>query len=120
MADNGFRFSNSILTTKEYQDDVEREYIPFFNNKVLSQHIDCIMHVNTMNINHELSPKEQYDYLFHVIRKMKRKFGKWGKKIVDDDIPILQDYFGYNYNKAKAAKVILTKEQIKHIKDMMK
>lgn len=120
MTEDAFRFSNSILNTKEYLTDLT-EYNPFFTNKALSQHVDCLLHVNVMNITHEsTSSKMQYDYYFHAIKKMKRKYGKWGSKTKDDDIQLLMQYFDYSRDKAESVISILTKEQIKEIKEKIK
>ncbi len=117
MTEDIFAHSNSILTTKECLsiDD----YNPVFTNKALSQHLDCIMYVNEMNIYHDLSKQMQYDYYFHAIRKLKRKFSKWGKKNEDEEISIIMKYYNYSYAKAKAVVGILTKSQLSYLKKKM-
>ena len=117
MSDDAFRFSNSILSTKVYQDDAETDYNPFFNNRILSQHADCILHANAMNLYHNaLLPKMQYDYYFHSIDKMKRKFAKWGKHADTADIELVQRYFNCSYRKALEAMQILNITQLEHIR----
>ena len=84
-------------------------------NRALSYYIDTIMYANDMNINHHVDKLMQHDYLFYSIRKAKR-FSKWAKKKKDSDIELIQEYYGYSYDKAKVAVSVLTDDQIKIIK----
>jgi hypothetical protein len=112
MDDDVFRFANSILNTKVYQDDVDDNYSASFNNKILSHHVDCILHANAMNCNYQqLTPRQNYDYLFHSIRKMRRKFEKWGRNKYDDRINLIMRYHGYSYQKAAGIVDLFTVEQ---------
>ena len=120
--DTPFRFVESLLTTKQYQLNTEydvKQYPSFFVNRALSQHIDCIFHVNAMDLNHHIPGKWAYDYLFHAVRKMKRPRRKWGKKIKDDNIQLIMDYYGYGYNKARQILPVLTDAQLKKMKASM-
>jgi hypothetical protein len=112
-----FTHSNSILNTKEYNFD--DSYNPFFTNKALSQHVDCIMHVAVLNMYPQLPKRIQYDYYFHAIRKLKRSYGKWGKLKEDDEIDTIMAYHGYSYTKAKQVAGILTKSQLSYLKKKM-
>ena len=119
MTEDAFKFSKSILQTKEYQTDIEN-YNPFFNNKILSQHIDCLLHVNAMNCFYQqLTPKQQYDYYFYTIRPMKRKFNKWGKKNEDKTIELIMKYYDYSYRRAVEVVDLFNKEQIKYMEKEM-
>jgi hypothetical protein len=93
----------------------ENEYPAFMVNRGLSYFIDTIMYANDMNINHHIDKLMQHDYLFYSIRKGKR-FSKWAKKKKDSDIELIQEYYGYSHDKARAASSVLTDEQIKTIK----
>lgn len=93
----------------------QKEYSPFMVNRALSYYIDTIMYANDMNINHHVDKLMQHDYLFYSIRKAKR-FSKWAKKKKDSDIELIQEYYGYSYDKAKVAVSVLTDDQIKIIK----
>ena len=115
MEVDAFRFSNSVLTNKVRcePDDVDQNYNAMFNNKILSQHSDCILHVNFLNMFYQqLTPCQNYEYLFHAIRPMKRKFAKWGNRTKDTDVELIQAYYGFSIAKAQAALKILTKEQV--------
>lgn len=98
---------------------VEGGYPPFFINRGLSQHVDCLMYANEMNINSHLDNKLQYDYLYHSIRSMKRRFGKWAKRKDDALIKAISQYYNINLRRAKEYADILTKEQQKFIMKTM-
>ena len=93
----------------------QKEYSPFMVNRALSYYIDTIMYANDMNINHHVDKLMQHDYLFYSIRKAKR-FSKWAKKKKNSDIELIQEYYGYSYDKAKVAVSVLTDDQIKIIR----
>lgn len=93
----------------------EKEYSPFMVNRAFSYHIDTILYANEININHHADKLMQHDYLFYSIRKAKR-FSKWAKKKKDSDIDLIQEYYGYSYDKARVASTVLTNAQIKIIK----
>lgn len=95
--------------------DNEREYNPYLTNRGLSYFPDTLHHAQEMNQLHHLDKKMQYDYLFNSIRKSKR-FSKWAKKIENNDIDLIIDYFGFSRKKAEEASNILTADQIKSIK----
>ena len=115
MSENIFRFPNSILSTKQYLEDLS-DYPPMFVNKALSQHVDCILHANAMNLHYQqLTPRQQYDYYFHSIRKMKRKCGKWAKKRDNDTIQLIMNYYDYSYQRAIEVIDLLTKDQIRQM-----
>lgn len=117
-----FDFLNSITTNNDYlmlSDEDEQNYAPFFINRGLSQYIDCIMYANEINMNSHLANRLQYDYLFHSIRKMHRKVGKWAKRKDDAVIKSISAYYDVNFTKAKAYAEILTDEQKTYIKKLM-
>lgn len=93
----------------------EKDYPPFMVNRGLSYFIDTIMYANDMNLNHHIDKIMQHDYLFYSIRKAKR-FSKWAKQKKHSDIEIIQEYYGYNHDKAKVALSILSDDQMKTIK----
>ena len=64
------------------------------------------------------SDKIQYDFLRAVIRKGKR-YNKW-IKAEEENLTVIQEYFGYSFNKAKEALKILTDDDLSKIKDFMK
>jgi hypothetical protein len=111
---------NSINDTKknliDENNSVEREYPPYIINKCLSGHIDCLLYSNEMNMNRHLSKKMQYDFYINSIRK-RRRFAPWINKEELKDLEYIKKYYGYNNEKARQSLKILTKRQIKFIKD---
>jgi len=119
MADLFKEIVPSILQTKKYVLEDEKDYLPFIVNKSLSYHIDCILYANQMNMNHNLPKVLQYQYFLNTVRPMKRKFQSWQKQVVIKDLDCVKEYFGYSNEKAKEALRILTDEQIAFIKEQL-
>ena len=96
----------------------EKKYPAFMVNKVLSGFSDTIMLSNEMNRNHFLDRDMQFQFLLNSIRSKKRftPFLKAGKI---KDIECVKEYYGYSNEKAKSALNILTKEQLKLIKESL-
>jgi hypothetical protein len=96
----------------------EKKYPAFMVNKVLSGFQDTIMLSNEMNRNHFLDRDMQFQFLLNSIRSKKRftPFLKAGKI---KDIECVKEYYGYSNEKAKSALDILTKEQLKLIKESL-
>lgn len=119
MSGNPFDYVNSILYKKNnliVDKESEKNYNPFLTNRALSYYQDTILYSQDMNIYNGLDKKLQYDYYINIIRPAKRTFTKWVKRNEDDKIDIIQNYFGYSYQKAKVALSILSTEQLNEIK----
>ena len=101
-------------------DDVmwEKKYPAFMVNKVLSGFSDTIMLTNEMNRNHFLDRDMQFQFLLNSIRSKKR-FTPFLRASKIKDIECVKEYYGYSNEKAKTALEILTKEQLKLIKDSL-
>jgi len=109
----------SILQTGKsvLHDEIDyRDYKPFPINRALSNHMDCVMYANEMNLWPSTDKDMQYQYYLNSIRHMKRKFQPWHKSKNDENIDCVKTYFGYSNQKAKEALRILTDEQIAEIK----
>lgn len=119
MADLFKEIIPSILQTKKNVLDEEKDYKPFLVNRSLSYHMDCIMYANQMNLNSNLDPKLQYQYLLNTVRPMKRRFEKWQKSASVKDLECVKEYFGYSNERAKEALRILTDEQITLLKEKL-
>jgi hypothetical protein len=96
----------------------EKKYPAFMVNKVLSGFSDTIMLSNEMNRNHFLDRDMQFQFLLNSIRQKKR-FTPFLKASKIKDIECVKEYYGYNNEKAKTALDILTKEQLKLIKEKL-
>ena len=73
---------------------------------------------NEMNKYHHLDKKLQFKFLLNIVRKKKR-FSKWVKPTTDSNVDVIKEYYGYSNEKAKSALDILTKEQLKLIKERL-
>jgi len=96
----------------------EKKYPAFMVNKVLSGFSDTIMLTNEMNRNHFLDRDMQFQFLLNSIRSKKR-FTPFLRASKIKDIECVKEYYGYSNEKAKTALDILTKEQLKLIKDSL-
>ena len=96
----------------------EKKYPAFMVNKVLSGFSDTVMLCNEMNRNHFLDRDMQFQFLLNSIRSKKR-FTPFLKASKIKDIECVKEYYGYSNDKAKSALDILTKEQLKLIKERL-
>jgi len=112
-----FDYADYILRKKSPESDLDfKDYAPFLINRSLSNHLDCVLYANDMNLWPGIDKDMQYQYLLNSIRPMKRKFVPWQKANSEKDIECVKIYFGYSNSKAKEALRILTDEQIADIK----
>ena len=96
----------------------EKKYPAFMVNKVLSGFQDTIILCNEMNRNHFLDRDMQFQFLLNSIRSKKR-FTPFLRASKIKDIECVKEYYGYSNEKAKSALDILTKEQLKLIKERL-
>ena len=116
-------YLNAINHTKKNVMDSEdtmwvKKYPAFIVNKVLSGFQDTIMLVNEMNRNHFLDKDMQFQFLLNSIRSKKR-YSPFLRARKLKDIECVKEYYGYNNEKAKTALDILTKKQLKLIKEKL-
>ena len=116
-------YLNAINFSKKNVMDSEdtmwvKKYPAFIVNKVLSGFQDTIMLVNEMNRNHFLDKDMQFQFLLNSIRSKKR-YSPFLKASKLKDIECVKEYYGYNNEKAKTALDILTKKQLKLIKEKL-
>ena len=120
MAISPFDFLNAINTTKEnlFEDpQAEKDYKAFMVNRGLSYFYDTVLQANEMNRLRDTPNSWQFQYLINTIAKKKR-FSKWAKADkASESIDLVMRYYGYNIDKARVALKILSKEQLKSIKD---
>ena len=116
-----FDYLNAINQSKEnlIVDELsEKEYVPFVVNKGLSYFPDTILYANEMNRLYLLDNKPQFLYLLNSIRPRKR-FGKWHKNELTDDLKIISEYFGYSYAKAKHIQNLISSDQLNTMKEKL-
>ena len=95
-----------------------KKYPAFIVNKLLSGFQDTIMLVNEMNRNHFLDKDMQFQFLLNSIRSKKR-YSPFLRASKLKDIECVKEYYGYNNEKAKTALDILTKKELKLIKEKL-
>jgi hypothetical protein len=118
---NPFDYLNAINQNKEnlIVDELsEKEYVPFVVNKGLSYFPDTILYANEMNRLYLLDNKPQFLYLLNSIRPRKR-FSKWHKNELTDDLKIISEYFGYSYTKAKQIQNLISSDQLNTMKEKL-
>jgi len=115
---NPFDIVNDVSYAKKYILENEKDYLPFIINTHFSYFTNSIFYANDMNMNYHLDNKMQHDYLFHSLRKEKRKT-KWFKKEKSDTLSSIQRYFNYSPQKAREAIRLLNKKQIDYIVKIM-
>jgi hypothetical protein len=110
--------SININKTDLMVDDIaEKAYPAFMINKGLSYYSDTIFHSNEMNRYHQsLSNKMQYEYFRLAILKRKR-YSKWFKPEVTEDIAAVAKYYDYSINAARDIMHLLSPEQLNYIRE---
>ena len=114
---NSINFTKKDLMKSEDKDWVKK-YPAFIINKILSGFQDTIMLVNEVNRNHFLDKDMQYSFLLNSIRSKKR-FSPFLRASKLKDIDLVKEYYGYSNEKAKTVLDILTKDQLKLIKEKL-
>ena len=116
-------YLNAINFTKKNIMDSDdtmwvKKYPAFIVNKILSSFSDTIMLVNEMNRNHFIDKDMQFQFLLNSIRSKKR-YSPFLRANKLKDIECVKEYYGYSNDKAKSALDILTKDQVKLIKEKL-
>jgi hypothetical protein len=116
-------YLNAINHTKKNVMDSEdtmwvKKYPAFIVNKVLSGFQDTLMLVNEMNRNHFIDKDMQFHFLLNSIRSKKR-YSPFLRANKLKDIGLVKEFYGYSNEKAKSALDILTKNQLKLIKEKL-
>lgn len=112
---NAINSRKDIIRNSENPELAEKLYDCYFTNKALSYHIDSILYSNEMNINNNLDSIMQNDYYLNSIRPKKR-YSKWHKKVNDETIQVIQEYYKVGYSRAVEYSKVLSEEQINLIK----
>ena len=120
-----FDYINSINFTKknlmkgsENDELAEKGYVPYITNKTLSYFTDTLLYANEMNRYHFLDNRLQYEFYLNSIRKKKR-FAKWAKAEDNNEVMMIQEYYKFSPQKAKAALSVLSPKQKDIIKHKM-
>ena len=114
---NAINFSKKNVMDSDDNQWVKK-YPAFIVNKMLSAFSDTIMLVNEMNRNHFIDKDMQFQFLLNSIRTKKR-YSPFLRASKLKEIECVKEYYGYSNDKAKSALDILTKDEIKLIKDKL-
>ena len=114
---NSINFTKKDLMKSEDKEWIKK-YPAFIINKILSGFQDTVMLVNEVNRNHFLDKDMQYSFLLNSIRSKKR-FSPFLRASKLKDIDLVKEYYGYSNEKAKTVLDILTKDQLKLIKEKL-
>ena len=114
---NSINFNKKNLMNSDDKEWVKK-YPAFIVNKILSGFSDTIMLVNEVNRNHFLDKDMQYQFLLNSIRSKKR-FSPFLRANKLKNIEVVKEFYGYSNEKAKSALDILTKDQLKLIKQKL-
>ena len=115
---NPFEFLNDINYGKSnimVDDITEKAYNAFMVNRGMSYFNDTVLMANEMNLNAHLDNRLQFDFLINIVRKKKR-FSKWAKAQISDDVEVVKEYYGYSNEKAKQACKLLSSDQIEELR----
>ena len=116
---NSINFTKKNLMKNTANDELaEKDYVPFLTNKSLSYFTDTLLYANEMNRYHFLDKRLQYEFYLNSIRKKKR-FAKWAKAEDNNDVMMVQEYYKFSPQKAKAALRVLSPKQLDIIKHKM-
>jgi hypothetical protein len=116
---NPFEYVNAISDNKKdlmVDEATEKAYIPFTINRSLSYFSDTVLAANEMNRNHHLDKKLQFSFLINIVRKRKR-FSKWDKPELVNDVEVVKEYYGYSNEKARQVLPLLTSDQILNLRE---
>jgi|TARA_Y200000002_G_scaffold95599_1_gene77251 hypothetical protein len=116
---NPFEFLNAINYTKKdlmVDPENEKHYNSFVINRSLSYFPDTVAIANEMNKYHHLDSRLQFSFLINIIRKRKR-FSKWIKPEIENDVEVVKRYYGYSNEKARQILPLLTPQQIQIIRN---
>jgi len=113
---NPFDYVNSINYTKKDVMEDEKTYNGFMVNRSLSYFPDTVVLANEMNKYHHLDNRLQYQFLINIIRKRKR-FSKWVKPELENDLELVKEYYGYSNEKARQVLSLLSPSQLQTIRE---
>lgn len=102
---------------KNIWSDNKEEYVPFLINRSFSYFIDTILLAEEMDRASGIDKKAQHDFYFYAIRPKKR-FSKWAKTNVSEDIMLVSETYKYSIEKSKQMISLLSEEQLQYLRDI--
>jgi hypothetical protein len=110
---------NNIIRNSQAPEVAEKLYPKFPVARSLSYSLDCVLLVNELNTrgltDHGIDNRMHYEFLLNLIPKKKR-FNKWEKPEVSEEISLIMKVYGYSFEKASEVVDLFTKEQVENLK----
>ena len=119
---NVFTFIGIISTKRNYiplDDDNIKAYDPYLINKAFSLSLDTVLYANDMNIHYNISKFQHYDYLINSNIRPRNRYEKWPKKLENQNLELIKEYYKYSDAKARSVLSILGEKEIAIIKQKL-
>lgn len=116
-----FDFVKSINETKENLFETrgykENDYAKFLINRNFSYYEDTIMIANEANRMLDTVPSKAHFEFYNYLVPRRKRFSKWAKPKVSDDVKVIQEAFDFNTSKAIDALTVLSDEILSELKE---
>lgn len=99
-------------------DEFQKDYNIFLTNRYYSYFLDTILDANRMNLLPDLNKEQNYLYYMNKIKKKKR-FSKWFKPTLNDNIELIQEYYYCNKTRAIEYSKILSTDEMEYIQKIL-
>ncbi len=107
------------ITTKDHNltgEEIKRNFSPYVACAMLSQYRDCTLIVNELNLNSKYLDKQaQFEYLFEMIPKKRRRMVGIKKKR-NDDLRVVTEWYKISDQKAEEYLRILPPQEIERMR----
>jgi hypothetical protein len=117
-----FTFIKAISTKKNVislDEENIKKYDPFMINKAFSLSLDTVMYANEMNAHYNVSKPQHYDYFINSNIRPRNRYEKWPKKIDNQNLELIKEYYKYSDAKARTALSILGDKELAIIKQKL-
>ncbi len=95
--------------------ETEKDLQPFILNRAFSMDKFTVMFANEMNAKPHISKRMLYDFYIYGLPKA-RRHAPWAKKINEDDILAVMEYYQYSEQRALEVMPLLSSDDIEKIK----
>jgi len=119
---NVFTFIDIISTKRNYielDEENINEYNPFVINMAFSLSIDTLMYANEMNTHYNIPKSQHYAYLINSNIRPRNRYEKWPKKLENQNLELIKEYYKYSDAKARSVLSILGEKEIAIIKQKL-
>lgn len=103
----------------DFDEEFEKDYSPYLVNNFFSYFFDTAGFVNLIN-RKSVMPKKTHFLFLHSLIPKKSRWSKWHKQTKSKDIDMIMDIYNVNSSKAKIALSLLTKDNMKVLRQTQK